>query len=69
MYGNSHEGVVFSDVRSLNSLAFMSGKHRVVGWARSLLASVCVCVVLLCLQVCRLFMCLFVQHDSRWKHV
>ena len=43
MHGNSHEGVVLSDVQSLNSLASTSGKHRVVGWARSLFASVCVC--------------------------
>ena len=27
------------------------------------------CITLLCWFVLRLFMCLLVQHDSRWRHV
>jgi hypothetical protein len=67
VHGSSHEGMVFSGVRALNLPAFMSVKHHVMGWARIVFASVY--IALLCLQVCRLFMCLFMQHDSMWMHV
>ena len=31
--------------------------------------SVSTCIALLCLLGLRLFRCLFVQHESRWRHV
>ena len=38
--------------------------HWVVGWQR-----VCLLVRVLCRLVLRLFMCLFKQHDNRWRDV
>ena len=38
-----------------------------MGCANSVLASVC--IALLCRFVFRLFMCLLMQHDNRWRHV
>lgn len=54
-------------MRLLKVLALLSEKHRVVGCVSRVLASAC--VVLLCLLVVRLFMCLFVLHDIRCRHV
>ena len=42
-------------------------KHLVVDWARRLLANAC--TALLYLLVLRLFICSFVKHESRWRHV
>lgn len=57
--GRSHDGMVFSQVQSLNLPKLVSGKHLVAGWARSVLAKAC--VALLCRLVHRLFVCLFFQ--------
>ena len=46
---------------------FINVKHLVVGWANNVFANAC--VVLLCQLVLKLFMCLFVQHDSSWRYV
>ena len=67
MHGSSHEGMVLSSLRSLILRALIRVKQRVVGWASSVFASAC--IALLCWFVLRLFMCLLVQHDSRWRHV
>lgn len=45
----------------------ISVKHLVVGISSNLLASRC--IVLLCQSVLRLIMCLFVQHDRKWRHL
>jgi hypothetical protein len=58
---------VLSGMRSLMLPALIMLKQRVVEWASSVFASVC--IDLLCRFVLRLFMCLLVQHDSRWRHV
>lgn len=42
-------------------------EHLVVGWTISVVAGTC--TVLLCLFVRRLFMCWFVLHDKRCRHV
>lgn len=47
--------------------AFMSVKHLVMGWASRVATSMW--TTLLCLFVRRLFMCWFIQHDRRCKHV
>ena len=65
MHGTSHEGMVLSRVQLLVLHALIRVKDRVVGCANSVFASVC--IVLLCRYVFRLFMCLFMQHDSRWR--
>ena len=67
MHGSSHEGVVLYGMWSFKLLALIMVKQRVVEWASSVFASVC--IALLCQFVLRLFMCLLVQHDSRWMHV
>jgi len=66
-HGRSHDGMVFSGVRSLIFPAFMSVKHLVVGCAISVLAIAW--TALLCLLVRRLFMCLFVQHERRCRQL
>ena len=67
MNGSSHEGMVLSGVQPLMLPALIRVKQRVVGWASSVFANVC--IALLCQFVLRLFMWLLVQHDSRWRHV
>ena len=49
MHGISHEGMMLSGVWSLIWHVLISVMHRVVGWARSVFASVC---VLLIVSVC-----------------
>lgn len=48
-------------------LLALSVKHCVVGWARSVLAIAW--TILFYRFVWRLLMCLFVQHDSKCRHV
>lgn len=67
MQGRSHDDTGFSRVWSLVLLALISVKHLVVGGAISV-AVVCV-PLLLHLFVRRLFLCWFVQHDRRSRHV
>ena len=62
MQGSSQEGMVLFGISSLFSPAFINVKHLDVGWANSGFANTC--VALLCWLVFKLFMCLFVQHDS-----
>lgn len=38
-----------------------------MGWASSVFTTAC--IALLCWFVFKLFMCLVVQHESRWGHV
>ena len=45
----------------------MSVKHLVVGWTRRVMASVC--TDFLCPLVWWLLMCLFVQHNMRWRQL
>ena len=67
MHENNDQGMVLSGVCSLVLLAFIRVKHQVAGWASNVFASAC--TTLLCWFILRLFMCLFVQHDNRWRHV
>lgn len=67
MQRNSHESIMLLGVLLLSFPAFINVKHLVVGWARSVSTSMC--ATLLCLLVLKLFICLFVQHESRWRHV
>lgn len=62
MHGNSQVGKV-----SLVLPALIYVKHLVMERASNVFASAC--VALLCRLVRRLFMCLFVQQDMRWRHV
>jgi uncharacterized membrane protein YcaP (DUF421 family) len=48
-------------------LALTKVIQQVMGWASSVFTSAC--TALLCWFVLILFMCLLVQHDSRWRHV
>lgn len=47
--------------------ALINMKHLVVGWASSVWAIAC--SASLCPLVQRLLMCVFVQHESRCRHV
>ena len=67
MHGSSHEGMVLSGVRSLMLPTSIRVKQQVVGWASSVFATMH--IALLCWFVLRLFMCLLLQCDSRWRHV
>ena len=67
MHGNSHKGMVLSGVWSLMFMAFIRMRQRIVGWASSVFVSAC--TTLLCQFVLRLFMCLLMQHGSKWMHV
>ena len=67
VHGSSHDGMVLSGVCSLCLPAFINMKHPMVGWANSMFANAC--INLLYWLFLRLFMCLFVQLDSRWRHV
>jgi hypothetical protein len=65
VHGSSHDGVELSGVCSLCLLSFIHVKHPMAGWANCMLGNAY--VDLLYQLFLRLFMCLFVQHDSRWK--
>lgn len=65
--GNTHDGDILSRVVIFSFPAFMSVRNRVVGWGKRVLASVC--IALQRLSILRLLMCLFVQHESRLRHV
>ena len=58
---------MLSSVQSLMLPTLIRVEQSVGGWASSVFASAC--TTLLCQFVLRLFMFLFVQHDSRWRHV
>lgn len=64
MYGRSHDGVVYANVMILNLLACMNVNHLLVWCVRRVFAN-----ALLCQLVRRLLMCLFVQHDRRWRRL
>ena len=63
VHGSSQDGMVMSMVQSLCLLTSINVKHLVLGWANNVFAYAC--VALLCWIILKLFMCLFVQHDSR----
>ena len=63
VHGSTHECMVLSSVRSLMLLVFIRVKQRVVGWASSVFD-----VDFWCRFVLSLFMCLIMQHSSRWRH-
>ena len=67
MHGSSHDEVVFSCVRSLGLHVLVRVKHQVVGWASNVFA--CAFTALLCYFALKLFMCLFVHHDSGRRQV
>ena len=67
MHGSTHKGMVLSGVRSLVLHMLVRLKHWVVGWANNVFASVC--ISLMCRFVLRLFICSFVQHNNKWRHV
>jgi hypothetical protein len=67
MHGSDHDGMVLLGVWSFILPVLICVKQFVVGMAFSVLASTC--IALLCCLVLRLFMCLFVQHDSKWRDV
>ena len=48
-------------------LVLIRVKQQVVVWASSVFASAW--TTTLCWFVLRLFMCVLMQHDSRWRHV
>ena len=58
---------MLSDVRSLMLPTLIKVKQWVVGCASHVFASAC--TALLYRFVFRLFICLVVDHDSRWRHV
>ena len=66
-HGKSHEGMALSGALSLMCPTLITVKHLFVGWARIVWALAC--TTLLCRLVQRLFMCLFVQHESKCRHV
>ena len=68
MHGSSHKGIEvaircvvfnFTGVDRVNQL--------IVGWCSCVYDNVCIAT--LCRFVLKLFMCLLLQHDSRWRHV
>lgn len=61
---SSHDDMVMFSALLLIFPAFTSVKHMVVGWARRVSANTC--LALLCLLDLWLFMCCFVQHNSKW---
>ena len=63
MHGISHKGMVLPNLRSLILPTLIRVKQQVVGWTSS------VCIAILCRFVLRLFMCLLMQDDSKWRHV
>jgi hypothetical protein len=67
VHRSSHKEVVFSCVRSSSLHALVRVKHQVVGWASNVFA--CAFTTLLWQFALKLFMCLFVHHDRRWRHV
>ena len=58
---------MLSKVWSLMLSVLIRVEQQVVGWASSVFTGTC--IVLLRWFVLRLFMCLLVQHDRRWRHV
>ena len=58
-------GMVFVMFVVLMLVVFITVKQWVVGWACCVFDGAC--IALFCRS--RLFMCLFLQHDSRWRHV
>jgi hypothetical protein len=58
---------VLSGLQSLMLLTLIKVKQWVVGWTRSVFASAC--IALLRWFVLRFYMCLLMQHDSRWRNV
>lgn len=62
-----HLGTMLFGGLSFILLAFISVKHLVLGWASSVWAIMCNALV--CRLVRRLLMCVFVQHESRCRHV
>lgn len=65
VHGSSHDAVELSGVCSLCLLSFIHMKQSMTGWTNSMVANAC--VEFLYQLFLRLLMCLFVQHDSRWK--
>ena len=58
---------MLSGVQPLILQALTRVNQWVVGWASSVFVSAW--IALLCWFVLRLFMCLLMQDDSRWRHV
>lgn len=52
----------------MNLHVFMSVRHLVMGWANKVSACACT-TTLLCILVLRLFICLFVKHERRWRQL
>lgn len=67
MHGSNQDGIVLSRVRLFTFPAFIKVEHLVVGVASSVFGRAS--TALLCRLVLKLFVCLFLQHASRWRHV
>ena len=67
MHESSHEGMALLGVQSLMLPTMIKIKQWVVRWASHVFANAC--TALLCRFGFRLFMCLLVLLDSRWRHV
>lgn len=66
-HGSNHEGMVLSCVQFVVLPTFINVKHWVFRWANNVLVSAW--IALLWRFVLRLFLCLFLQHECRCRHV
>lgn len=67
MLGSNQDGTVVSKVRLYTIPTFIKVKHLVARVASNVFGRVW--TPLLCQLVLELFVCLFLQHASRWRHV